>query len=112
VTSERLNRCLASLFRLQPKTARAALQFFTGCARRLTLGQAVAGEGIDIAGEGIDVTEHVAEAIVEARPDAPLRESAAAVQTLWQATILPGATVRREGSLVSHCDVARAQRLA
>ena len=105
MTSERPNRCLASFFRLQPKTARAALQFFTGCARRLTLGQAVASECID-------VTEHVAEAIVEARPDAPLRESAAAVQTLWQATILPGATVRREGSLVSHCDVARAQRLA
>ena len=36
---------------------------------QLTLGQAVAGEGID-------VTEHVAEAIVEARPDHPLREFA------------------------------------
>jgi prepilin-type N-terminal cleavage/methylation domain-containing protein len=40
------------------------------------------------------------------------RRPAGAVQTLWQATILPGPTVRREGSLVAHCDVARAQRLA
>jgi hypothetical protein len=37
---------------------------------------------------------------------------ATTLQTLWQAAILPGATVRRDGSLVSHCDVARAQRLA
>jgi len=35
---------------------------------QLTLGQAVAGEGIDVA-------EHVAETIVEARPDHPLRNS-------------------------------------
>ena len=45
--------------------------------------------------------------------DVSLRAApAATLTTLWQATILPGATARRDGSLVSHCDVARAQRLA